>query len=427
MLSISAFIISFVSMTSATSTYEGSNPFINLIAAIPFAVLYMLADSRWYRIAAWSLLTVTLLLAAVSFLQWGITIPTGILMCALLVLMCGVLLSASSAFWAVGVVTLVAGAVVYANRTAVITVDRSWVGDAGGYVDAAIMGVILAVIALVSWLSNREIERSLARARTSEAALLEERNSLEVKVAERAKEIERLQVEKMLELHRFAEFGRLSAGLLHELANPLTAMSLNLSQIQSRRHRELIEQTQEAANRMQGYLAAARRQLRSESAHRRFDASEEVERIVEMLKPKALGANVDLRLTEETGLYLYGDAIKFNHLIGNLVANAIDAYDKSRKQEKQVNVTLSHTGEDVEIVVEDFGVGIPQADIDRVFDPFFTTKAVMRGTGIGLAIARSAVEDDFSGTIRVESNKKHTVFIVRLPVSRHVGRESAKQ
>jgi signal transduction histidine kinase len=71
-----------------------------------------------------------------------------------------------------------------------------------------------------------------------------------------------------------------------------------------------------------------------------------------------------------------------------------------------------------EFSFEDNGCGIPQDIIDKIYDPFFTTKEVGRGTGQGLAIARSIVVDKHSGRISVKSTPGvGTCFTLRLPLS----------
>jgi len=68
--------------------------------------------------------------------------------------------------------------------------------------------------------------------------------------------------------------------------------------------------------------------------------------------------------------------------------------------------------------VRDTGTGIPEKARDRVFDPFFTTKGVGKGTGQGLALARSVIVDKHGGTITFETQMgKGTCFVIRLPLS----------
>lgn len=110
---------------------------------------------------------------------------------------------------------------------------------------------------------------------------------------------------------------------------------------------------------------------------------------------------------------------QFNQVILNLIVNAAHAIEdvvKGTGRKGTIVITSRHTGEWAEIRITDSGTGIPEEIRHKIFDPFFTTKQVGKGTGQGLAIARSVVVDKHGGTIAVESEVgKGTTFIVRLP------------
>ena len=89
----------------------------------------------------------------------------------------------------------------------------------------------MGILATVAWLSNTEIEKALHRALGSERDLAKERDSLEIKVAERTQELQQAQTEQLIQQYRFIAFGRIAAGLFHDLASPLTSVSLNLENI----------------------------------------------------------------------------------------------------------------------------------------------------------------------------------------------------
>jgi PAS domain S-box-containing protein len=108
-------------------------------------------------------------------------------------------------------------------------------------------------------------------------------------------------------------------------------------------------------------------------------------------------------------------------VILNLIVNAAhavaDAVGEGGDAKGIITVTTRADGEWVEIRVADTGTGIPDEAKSKVFDPFFTTKEVGRGTGQGLAIARSAVVDKHNGTITFETEVgRGTTFIIRLPL-----------
>jgi PAS domain S-box-containing protein len=113
---------------------------------------------------------------------------------------------------------------------------------------------------------------------------------------------------------------------------------------------------------------------------------------------------------------------EINQVLLNLIVNAAHAIGDSRKSADDpkgvITVTTQRDGMWVKFSVQDTGVGISDRVRQRMFDPFFTTKGVGKGTGQGLAIARSVVVDKHSGTIECESEiGVGTTFIIRIPIN----------
>lgn len=111
---------------------------------------------------------------------------------------------------------------------------------------------------------------------------------------------------------------------------------------------------------------------------------------------------------------------EFNQVILNLIVNAAhaiaDTIPKGSSAKGMIKVQTHNFLERVEIRVQDSGSGIPEKIQSRIFDPFFTTKEIGKGTGQGLAIARSVIVDKHSGSIHFETEEgKGTTFIIRLP------------
>jgi PAS domain S-box-containing protein len=109
-----------------------------------------------------------------------------------------------------------------------------------------------------------------------------------------------------------------------------------------------------------------------------------------------------------------------NQVFLNLLVNAAHAINENVKgtgERGKIRVCTSAEGSNILVSIADTGCGIPDANRTRVFDPFFTTKEVGRGTGQGLAIARSVVVDRHKGSLTFESEVgKGTTFYIRLPV-----------
>ena len=397
--------------------YRGASP-LGLLAVWAFFMgLYLLSKRGYQRTASYIFVGLFFLVSTYPLFVWGIQLPQGILAYAIVIVFAGILINARTAFATTILAAIMLGLFVHLQQSGVIAVDESWKNESGQFTDVLVYAVSFGVIALVSWLSNREIARSLAKARESEKAVVAERNSLEVKVRERTKELEQLQMEKMLELHRFAEFGRLSAALLHDIANPLTAVSLNLEQIKGKRHAELLEQARQGISQMEQYVVSARRQLQYQSEIKKFDIGDEVQQVAALLKSKANVQQVRIQLDLREKVSLRGDSTQFDHIISNLIANAIDAYDEVERDDKVVTITTGQKGSFAEIEVVDHGAGIPAEALKHIFEAFYTTKKHSRGTGIGLSIVKQTVETDFNGEIKVVSSRKTgTRFTLLLPL-----------
>jgi signal transduction histidine kinase len=111
---------------------------------------------------------------------------------------------------------------------------------------------------------------------------------------------------------------------------------------------------------------------------------------------------------------------EFNQVILNLIVNAAhaisDVVEKGGPKKGTIQVQTLNFPDWVEVRIGDTGSGIPEKVRARIFDPFFTTKEIGKGTGQGLAIARSVVVDKHGGSIQFETKEgKGTTFVIRLP------------
>lgn len=422
-MAFAAFLITLVNMLTMGQRYQGAPPFVMLVCLALFGGLYWLRK-RHLHAASLLFVGLVLLCGMIPLALWGIALPQGLLMCTLAITVAGILIDSRSAVvvtlaTGVGLVTLAQlhiGAVLE-RRTAWHNIEPT-VADALGFT------VTFAVIALVAWLSNREIAKSLHRARRSERALRIERNSLEVKVRQRTKELERTQLEQILQLQRFAEFGRMSSGLVHEIINPLTAASLNLEQVASRS--EAVSQARESLKHIERYVDAASRQLRDSADQRWFAVEDEVAVVMRIFEYRLRKQRVGLEMAVDKEAKLFGDPIKFSQVLANLLANALDAYEGRDKGPKpRVVLQVKREGRQVSMLIQDWGVGIPPVRLKRIFEPFYTTKQSGRGIGIGLALTKEIIEKEFGGSITVVSRKRlGTRFEVTLPIKKGDGDES---
>jgi two-component system C4-dicarboxylate transport sensor histidine kinase DctB len=222
--------------------------------------------------------------------------------------------------------------------------------------------------------------------------------------------------DRLGELERFAEIGRLSAVLLHEINNPLTAAMLWLEQCNGQQSPH-IRYARSSVRLMHRYVEAARQQLRFENRYRNFCVQAELDQAGHVLEALAKRRGIRLSFAPAGGCKLYGDPVKFQQIIANLVRNAIDAYDNCppSRGHKPVRLDLRVCQDYLVIKVADKGCGMSGDQLRRLFEPFYSTKRRGgQGLGLGLFAVKRFIEKDFRGTISVTSSKRRgTTFTVR--------------
>lgn len=389
-------------------------------------IVCLLVTSRRRQPAIAAILLVSLLLlSGVQFIiAWGAGLAIAQLVLAMTIVIAGVLFRARSALIATIFVGAVLVVLVYLQTSGLQQPSLYWQEESFRPEDTVGYIVVFMIIGVVSWLSNRETDRALQRARGSEAALQAERDSLEAKVIKRTQELEELQLARLIEMQPLADIGWISASLVHDIANPLTAASLHIDELSRQDQSLLVRQARSSLQQVDRYLKAARKQIRRQSEHRQFAVTAELRQVLYLLRHRARQANVQLLLSKAPPLRLYGDSVKFSQLIANVVTNAIDAYGLSNeKGDRQVVVRFKKDTAGVSISITDHGSGISDKHLAHLFEPFFSTKLSPRqGLGIGLALVKQYVEEDFHGRITVSSTVADgTVFDILLQDSEPPG------
>ncbi len=222
---------------------------------------------------------------------------------------------------------------------------------------------------------------------------------------------------------RMVAVGQLAAGLAHEINNPLGVIRcyaelLQASQAEPQAQDDLsviVRHTDQARRVVRDLLDFARPRPAQPGPS---DLAQVAAATLEVLRPRGKGGRTGISLETEPGLPLVrAGAEALEHILTNLVMNALDAVSDLPEGAGQVRVSLGLRQGKVELRVEDNGPGIAPEHLDRVFDPFFTTKDVGKGTGLGLAVVYSLVRD-LDGAIEVESPAGGgAVFRVLLPAA----------
>ncbi len=234
---------------------------------------------------------------------------------------------------------------------------------------------------------------------------------------------------RLVQTERMASMGQLSAGVAHELNNPLGTVLIYSHM--------LLKHLEEADPQREDLMMIVNEATRCKKIVRSlldFARQSRVTKSPTLVAPIIRGVldvmNVrarekGVRVTAEVQegmpvMFIDGDQVK--QMLINLVGNAIEAMDKP---DGEVRIKASLRPEDQRVVIEviDNGSGIPQENLGKLFTPFFTTKEIGKGTGLGLAIAYGIVKMH-SGDITAESELgKGTTFRVALPISEQMAQQ----
>jgi signal transduction histidine kinase len=232
---------------------------------------------------------------------------------------------------------------------------------------------------------------------------------------------ERLLHERLLQSEKMASVGQLVSGVAHELNNPLTGV-MGFSQLLLARELDetvrsqiqtIYDEAERAAKIVQNLLSFARRRRPSKEM---ADVNALVQRVLELRSYDFAVRNISLDMTLDTRMSrVWADPDQIQQVLFNVIKNAEQAMiDRNAGGRLTVVTRGSPTG--VRVSVADDGPGIPPEIQRRIFDPFFTTKDAGEGTGLGLTICYSII-DEHGGRIWTENKPEGgAVFHIELPV-----------
>jgi signal transduction histidine kinase len=428
-LLVGSLILSLIATVSAfIGELNGASPSGSTVKVLTFFILFLLgyfaARKGQSRLVSYILILFYLLVTTYSSYLFGADVPQDLLTYALIVVMSGILLGSLSAFIVTLVIAIILLILTYLQVHHLLIISSAWKSYPTTVRDSIVYDITLCIIALVSWLFNREIEKALQRAKASEAELQKQKEQLEILVEERTQELRQAQTEKLIQLYRFVEFGRGASGLFHDLVNPLNILSLNLDQlseeskkVKQKEMKSLINTALNNTKRLENFITAARKQLQNQDELRLFSIKEEITQVIQVLNYKMKKEHLQIAISGEKNIKTFNNPIKFSQLIMNLLANAIDSYEDCNNDKKRIEIILKKVKNEVKITVQDWGNGIKAEHVTRIFDPLFTTKKFEKGTGIGLVICRDIIEKSFNGKISVKSvYHKGTLFTIRFPL-----------
>ena len=397
--------------------FHGASPWLMIAIFITLFSFYTIAKQgkpklsvSLYLVLLWSLTVYT------SF-RWGAMLYQALLMHALIIVFTGILINTRVAFITTIATNISIFLLTYLQSQNIIVSDQVWRQTLPNLANALVVSSTLGLIALFSWLSNREISNALSKAQRSQRALQKERDTLEIRVQERTRELQQAQLEKLAQARRFADMGKISSGLFHDIRNYLTTLTIDLELEKSQQALDTIKQ-------INTFVSSTQKQLKNEDKYEWFSPQKEIKSMLKLKKYAAQKKFIRLRLSANFSDKIFGPISVFHQIIINLVSNAIDAYPSPNLSKKKLNnptqiikVNAQKINGNLIISVIDTGCGMNQKQKSQLFNPFYSTKKLSKGTGIGLFLTKRSLEHHFQGKVSVTSRPdKGSIFTVSIPL-----------
>lgn len=291
------------------------------------------------------------------------------------------------------------------------------------YQAASLVLFLLFITAFpLSFLLSRPTEsmfKALARQREE---LEELTHTLEDRVQEKTEENSRK--DRML-IHqaRLVELGEMIGNIAHQWRHPLTRLSLLLQNLKALNKKERLTpkkltETLEIANEQIFFMSDTidnfKDFYKQGGKKQTFELKNAYEKMVGMVGYNLKHNNIEIRYSENMNIELCGNENEFSQVLLNLIVNARDALISNNTKTPLINIVAHSQANQYTLKVSDNAGGIPEALIKRIFEPYFSTKGD-QGTGIGLYMARSIIQEKFGGTVIVHNSKDGAEFIMKIP------------
>jgi two-component system C4-dicarboxylate transport sensor histidine kinase DctB len=298
---------------------------------------------------------------------------------------------------------------------------------------ALVIGALSGLAAIAALLAfglleqrRKEIKQRLA----SQAALQAANDMLEVRVQERTAELRAAQ-DELVHAGKLAALGQMSAGIVHELNQPLAALqtaadnaillvdrgSIGDARGNLTRIGELIRRL----GRLTGQLRLFA--YKSNSSLETVLVENAVAEVLKMLAARIKEAGVDVSIDIEPGLSALADQPRLEQLLCNIVANALDAVESVEQRSIVVRAAVDQGRVSRgRIMISNSGPAIPSDVLARLFEPFVTTKPAGKGLGLGLMISNH-IARSFGGELQAQNLAPcgaEFVVMLRLPDSPEV-------
>ncbi|RLB68784.1 MAG: hypothetical protein DRH03_09425 [Deltaproteobacteria bacterium] len=256
------------------------------------------------------------------------------------------------------------------------------------------------------------------------AELSSSNQSLLIEIAERkqAEKVLKDTQSDLIQASKLAALGQMSAGVVHELNQPIAAIrnfTACSKLLLERNHLDQVEENFVRITDLTEHMAEITSQLKifaskSEGKRKILSVKNALERVLALFDEQIGLGKVPVRFDLPADpLLIEGDCLRLEQVLINLISNALDAMGETERPQLEIGATSGPLG--VQLNICDNGSGVAEEHLAQLFDPFFTTKGVGKGLGLGLSISYGIIKE-WGGSIKVQNRPAGGAeFVIKLP------------
>lgn len=368
-----------------------------------------------YLVVNWLLILFYLLIAFSTQLNWGLNTPVSMLTIGFAVLLPSILLNSRYIFpiTALAVSGLLLVQTFFNLSSNPINLDH--LSEPSSYWDVATYTTVLGIFALVSWVASKQREKNEKWAQTAENRLRAQKENLATELEKESARLRAVQLNEIKQLHKFALIGQTTTATLHDLANHLSILSLDIEDLhQQHTHSRAIHNAKESIHNINKMVGQARRQLNSYDGLEKFNAITIINRSVKDTRLKFSSQKIKILkslIGTRKSFIISNNSIALMQVMTILLNNAHDACIDAANPEIKININCQE--QELTVSISDNGHGVPETMRDKIFQPKNSEKN--SGLGIGLYIAHHLVVDQLKGRLWLAASDSGANFVFTIP------------
>ncbi|MDR0408502.1 MAG: PAS domain-containing sensor histidine kinase [Campylobacteraceae bacterium] len=252
--------------------------------------------------------------------------------------------------------------------------------------------------------------------------LLDLNRNLEKRVKEEA-EKNREKDKMVFQQARLAAMGEMIGNIAHQWRQPLSelgiilfSMKKSFAQQDLDKMEEQYEQGKKVIDRMSQTIEDFRNFFSLEKRKNVFFIKDTIDEVISILAGSLSRAKIHVKIKARKTINVLGHKNELSQAILNIINNAKDAFKDKNTKKNVITISAKKESGFVHICIQDNAGGIDEAIIDKVFEPYFTTKHASLGTGLGLYIVKTIIENSMQGEITVENRNGGAFFMIKIPI-----------